>query len=68
MPDGHVVYLELFRLLFGEAGAVAAYCLVARTAALCCNLAIGVPTNHYVDDFITISLLTSTWWLTCSIL
>ena len=54
IPEGDVVYLELWRLLFGAAGAVAAYCLVARTIALCRCAVLLVPTNHYVDDFLSV--------------
>ena len=33
VPACHVVYLEAWRLLFGEGGAVAGYCLPACTGA-----------------------------------
>ena len=47
----------MHRLLFGEAGAVAAYCLVVRTVALAICKALGLPTSNYIDDFSTNYLL-----------
>ena len=51
VPAGEVVYLEMHRLLFGEAGDVVAYCCVARTAAVVIAKVLGLPAGHYIDDF-----------------
>ena len=48
---GRIIFLEMFRLLFGEAAAVAAYCLVARTIALLCCKVLDIPVGHYIDNF-----------------
>ena len=50
VEEGRVVYLEMFRLLFGEAGSVPAYCLVARTIAVICCKVLGMPCDHFYDD------------------
>ena len=51
VPAGEVVYLEMHRLLFGEAGAVRAYCCVARTIAVAIAKVLGLPVGHHIDDF-----------------
>jgi hypothetical protein len=58
VPKGELVWLEMSRLLFGEAAAVAAYCLVARTIAIICCKVLLLPTDHYIDDFVGIYRLT----------
>ena len=50
------MYLEAFRLLFGEAGAVAAYCLTARMVAIIIAKVLRLPPGHYIDDFIAVLL------------
>lgn len=62
VPSGTVVYLEMARLLFGEATAVGAYYLIARTIAVACCKVLSLPTDHYFDDFIGICKLPD--WLT----
>ena len=47
---GRVVYLEMHRLLFGEAGSVPAYCRVARTIAVTCCKVLGMPCGHFLDS------------------
>ena len=51
VPAGTLVYLEFGRLLFGEAGAVTGYCCPARVVAVVLARVLGVPADHYVDDF-----------------
>ena len=52
VPSGRVVFLEMHCLLFGEAGAVAPYCMVARTNALACCAVLLMAVDHYIDGFI----------------
>ena len=51
VPAGQVVYLEALRLLFGEGGAVAAYCLTARIVAMVIAKVLHLPLGDYIDDF-----------------
>ena len=56
VPAGDVVYLEMQRLLFGEAWAITAYCCMARTVAVVIAKVkvLGLPMSHYIDDFLAI--------------
>ena len=52
VPSGCVVSLEAWHLLFGEGGAVAGYCLPARTVAAIIAKVLRLPPGHYIDNFI----------------
>ena len=50
VEGGRLVYLEMHQLLFGQAGSMPAYCLVARTTAVICCKVLGMPCDHFMDD------------------
>ena len=52
LPAGQAVYFEAWCLLFGEGGAVAGYCLPARTVATIVAKVLRLPPGRYIDDFI----------------
>ena len=54
VPAGEVVYLEMHRLLFGKAGAIATYCCVACIVAVIIAKVPGRPVGHYTDNFVAI--------------
>ena len=51
VPAGEVVYLKMWRLLFGEAGSVAGYCCVARAIVVILAKVLALAYGTCVDDF-----------------
>ena len=54
VPSSRIVYHMVWRLLFGEAGAVAGYCVAARTVAAVIAKVLRLPPGHYIDNFIAV--------------
>ena len=48
---GDFVFLEMYRLLFGKAGAVPAYCGISRLLTAVIAKVLPLPAGTYIDDF-----------------
>ena len=51
VPAGDIVYLEMWRLLFGEGGAVAGYCCLSRAVVVILCKVLALANGAYIDDF-----------------
>ena len=51
VPSGDLVYLEMGRLLFGEAGSVPGYCCVARVIVVVLCKVLALANGAYMDDY-----------------
>ena len=51
VPAGDLVYLEMGRLLFGEAGSVPGYCCVARVIVVVLCKVLALANGAYMDDY-----------------
>ena len=50
-PTGEVVFLEMWHLLFAEAGPVASYCCIARAIVVILAKVLALANGAYIDDF-----------------
>ena len=51
VPAGNLVYLEMWCLLFGEAGSVPGYCCVARVNVVVLCKVLALANVAYMDDY-----------------
>ena len=51
VAGGDFAFLEMYRLLFGEAGAAPAYCGISRLLTAVTTKVLALPAGAYIDDF-----------------
>ena len=63
-------FLEMHRLLFGEAGAVASYCGISRLLTVAITSVLALPVAAYIDDFASLLWLPAPrlWDFVCNVL